>query len=370
MSAARPRQEALAALARRYPEDYRRIYQSIKDGEPISEITVAEWAEKWLVMRQQVVRPGTWVSDRSAVKWIVKTIGDKPLAGLAPSDMREVQFKQAAAGHSPTTVERSYRVLKLMLRDASEEGYEISERALRTRKVGKPARVDRQALPLEDARKILEVALKRRDSSRWVAALLQGMRPSEALGLRWSNVNLEEGIMTIEWQLKNLPYNEPRNPASGFRAPHDFESIHLKDSFHLVRPKTFAGVRTVPLVPWLRTELITWAAIAPPSPYDLVWPADNGGPMSSAVDRDEWYSMCEEADVWMTRMNGTKRPPLLYECRHTAATLLMASGADEKTLISILGHSKITATKAYLHTDETRKLAALETVGAQLGLHQ
>lgn len=364
-----PRKEALAALARRYPEDYRLIYQSIKDGRPISEVTVAEWAEKWLVMRRHVVRPGTWVSDRSGAKWIVQTLGDKPLAGLAPSDMREVQFRQAAAGHAPTTVDRTYRVLKLMLRDASEEGYEISERALRTRKIGKPARVDRQALPLEDARKILGVALKRRDSSRWVAALLQGMRPSEALGLRWSNVDLEESVMTIEWQLKNLPYNEPRNPASGFRIPHDFESIRLRDSYHLVRPKTFAGVRTVPIVPWLRTELIAWAAIAPPSPHDLVWPADNGGPLHSNADREEWYGICEEADVWLTKTDGSRRRPLLYECRHTAATLLLSSGADEKTLTSILGHSAITSTKAYLHTDETRKLQALQTVSEQLGLH-
>lgn len=62
------------------------------------------------------------------------------------------------------------------------------------------------------------------------------------------------------------------------------------------------------------------------------------------------------------------RRPLLYECRHTAATLLMAAGADETTLTSIVGHSKITSTKAYLHTDESRKLAALESVSTQLGV--
>ena len=55
MSAVRP--QALAALARRYPEDYQRIYQSIKEGAPIDEVTVAEWAETWVRLRTQTVRP-------------------------------------------------------------------------------------------------------------------------------------------------------------------------------------------------------------------------------------------------------------------------------------------------------------------------
>ena len=38
------RREALAALARRYPEEYRRIYAALKDGRPVDEVTVTEWA--------------------------------------------------------------------------------------------------------------------------------------------------------------------------------------------------------------------------------------------------------------------------------------------------------------------------------------
>ena len=32
-----PRRDALAILARRYSEDYQRIYQSVKAGAPVSE---------------------------------------------------------------------------------------------------------------------------------------------------------------------------------------------------------------------------------------------------------------------------------------------------------------------------------------------
>lgn len=362
------RQKALSALARRYPEDYRRIYESIKSGHPIDEVTVAEWAAEWLKLREKLVRPGTLCADRAAIdKWIIPTIGNKSLAGLQRADIRRVHEATEAAGLADSTTQRVHIVLKKMLSDAYEEGHDIPERTLRTKKLGGVGPSNRQALSVEDAKKVLHVAMKRPDASRWVAALLQGTRPAEVLGLRWSAVDLERSLMTIEWQLKAVPYRVPRNPESGFKVPRGFESIHLVNSLHLVRPKTHAGIRTVPLVPWLQTELITWSAIAPENPHDLVWSID-GNPITQDVDRAHWKSIVEEADVWVTNPDGTQRRPLLYECRHTAATLLMASGADETTITAIVGHSKIMSTQAYLHTDETRKLQALESVGAQLGI--
>lgn len=61
------RREALAALARRYPEEYRRIYAALKDGRPVDEVTVTEWAEQWLTMRERIVRPGSLAADKAAV---------------------------------------------------------------------------------------------------------------------------------------------------------------------------------------------------------------------------------------------------------------------------------------------------------------
>ena len=331
---------------------------------------MAEWAPQWLKLRERIVRPGTLSADRAAVtKWIVPTIGSKPLAGLQRSDIRAVHEAAEAAGLADSTVQRIHIVLRKMLGDAVEEGHDIPERTLRTRNPGGPGVSHRQALAVEDARKVLEVAMARRDASRWVAALLQGMRPAEARGLRWSSLDLDHGLMTVEWQLKQLPYRISRDRDSGFRVPRGFESIQLTGAYHLVRPKTTAGVRVVPLVPWLRTELAAWSAIAPQSPYDLVWSRD-GAPLNAAVDRKAWRDIVTTADVWVHLPDGSRRRPLLYEARHTAATLLMASGTDETTLTAIVGHSRITSTRAYLHTDETRKLAALSAVSAQLGLPQ
>lgn len=358
---------ALDALARRYPDDFRTIYQSIRDGHPLDEVTVGEWATQWLKLRERTVRPGTLDADRSAVhRWIVPTIGDQPLAGLRPADIRAVDTAAEDSGKAPTTVQRIHAVLQLMLTGALEEGHDIPQRALHV-KPPSAGRSQRQAMTAEQASRILHVAMARPDSSRWVAAILQGMRPAEALGLRWSEVDLDHGLMAIEWQLKALPYVELRQPESGFRIPRGFESIQLAGSLHLVRPKTRAGMRVVPLVPWLRTELSAWRAIAPESPHDLVW-TDCGAPIRQDRDRAEWRAIAEEADVWITQTDGTRRRPLLYECRHTAATLLASTGADDTTITSIVGHSSIASTQTYLHTDHKRQLEALTKASAQLGI--
>ncbi len=70
----------------------------------------------------------------------------------------------------------------------------------------------------------------------------------------------------------------------------------------------------------------------------------------------------------MTLPDGRTRRPLLYEARHTAATLLLAAGIDETTIKAVLGHSSVLSTQSYLHTDRTRTRAALVASAEMLGL--
>src|SRR5699024_9671412 len=144
-----------------------------------------------------------------------------------------------------------------------------------------------------------------------------------------------------------------------FRVPRGFESRHLVGAYHLVRPKTRAGIRVVPMVPWLADDLAAWHGRSPSSPFGLVWPRDDGNPRSAEFDRAQWYEIVDQAGVKMTLHDGQTRRPLLYEARHTAATLLLANGIDEPTIKAVLGHSSVLSTQSYLHTDQSRARAAL-----------
>ena len=78
----------------------------------------------------------------------------------------------------------------------------------------------------------------------------------------------------------------------------------------------------------------------------------------------------EEAKVEVTLPDGTRRRPLLYEARHTAATLLLANGVDETTIKAVLGHSSVLSTQSYLHTDRARTRAALSVSAEMVGLRR
>lgn len=331
-------------------------------------ITVKRWVDQWLAQRQRIVRPGTFVSDRSAVsRWIVPILGHLRLDALSPANVRRVAAVQEEAGLALPTMQRTHAVLAKILTDAVAEGYQVSQRARETSGPGTGAS-SRQALSIDDAMRILAVVVERPEASRWVAALVEGIRPAEALGLAWDMVDLDAATMTLAWQLKALPYFERRNPASGFRVPRGFESRHLVGAYHLVRPKTRAGVRVVPIVPWLAEALDAWRGCAPPSPFNLVWPREDGSPRSAEFDRAQWYEIVDQAGVAVTLPGGATRRPLLYEARHTAATLLLANGIDETTIRAVLGHSSVLSTQSYLHTDRTRTRAALAESAKMLGL--
>ncbi|MFT8396229.1 tyrosine-type recombinase/integrase [Propionibacterium sp.] len=331
-------------------------------------ITVKRWADRWLEQRQRIVRPGTYVSDRSGIRrWIVPAIGHLRLEALVPADIRKITAIQEDAGLALATMQRTHAVLGKILSDAVAEGYRVPQRA---REAGSPGigSSPRQPLSAEAAAKILAVAATRPDASRWVAALVEGLRPAEALGLTWDMVDLQAETMTLAWQLKALPYVELREPGSGFRVPRGFESRHIHGAYHLVRPKTRAGSRVIPLVPWLVEALSSWADCAPSSPCGLVWPRDDGTPQSAEQDRRQWYEIAKEAGIEVTLPDGTSRRPLLYEARHTAATLLLANGIDETTIKAVLGHSSVLSTQSYLHTDRTRTRAALAASAEKVGL--
>lgn len=336
--------------------------------------SIKVWAERWLENRADTLRPKTWKTDRSQVaNSIIPAIGHRRLDQLSPADIRAVHRYMETAGAAASSIQRAHVTLGKMLRDAMVEGYNVPQRVLLIEGPG-VGNNDRVAIPLPDALAILRVASQRPDASRWVAALLQGMRPAECLGLTWDKVDFGSGQIDVSWQLQPLPYKVARDRSSGFRVPRGHEVRQLVDTMHLVKPKTKAGKRVIPLVPWMSAALLAWREVAPPSPHGLVWPGLDGGPQTDKDDRAVWYSICDAAQVAITEANPGEGPevhgrlPDLYEARHTVATLLRAAGVDDATITAIMGHASILSTQAYLHTDQTRTLAALSSIAGTLGL--
>ena len=127
-------------------------------------------------------------------------------------------------------------------------------------------------------------------------------------------------------------------------------------------PKTRAGVRVIPMTPWMHAALKEREKTAPDS--ILVWANDDGTVRDEKQDAAEWKELQDAA--------GVRKPGgeyyTLHECRHTAATILLVLGVDPLVVIRILGHSSILSTQRYQHVDMELMRKALEGVASTLRL--
>lgn len=328
--------------------------------------TVKAWSDEWLGIVERTLRPHSYTATRSAVRvWIVPTIGRRRLSELTPGDVRAVSDAMRREGRKESSQRRVRSVLDRMLADARAEGHAVPARVLEV-KAPAPNASDRSAMGVEQAVAVLKEAARTPHASRWVAALLQGMRQGEALGLTWDQVDLDRGALVLSWQLQPLPYRVTRDRASGFRTPDGYEATQLDGRLHLVRPKSRAGWRVIPLVPWMVTALEKWQKVAPDNPYGLVWPRLDGKPVRTKDDDAEWYGLQDAAKV----KHPTRKRFTVHEARHTTATLLLEAGVSPEVITQIMGHSSWATTRGYLHADTTRLVSALEKVAERLALSQ
>lgn len=344
--------------------------------------TVKTWSDKWLDMQARKRRPKSVQANTGNVRnWIVPTIGHKRLTALTPADIRAIGNAVLAAGLSTSTAHQAQSTAVTMLRAARREGHSIPERVVALQKEGgvelmPMAEGDRDTIPTPDAIALLVAASAHpQEAARWGLAMLAGLRPGEACGLRWADVDLDQQTVTVEWQRQELTYLDKNDKSRGFRVPTNHESRHLTGTHHLVRPKNKRGYRVVPLVDDVAAALRAWQKIAPDNPWGLVFTDTDtragriGRPLvrSKKLDAKHWLEIQDAAQVAHVEDN-TGRRYAVYELRHTTATLLWMLGTPPPVIEQIVGHSAAISRKYYAHTNLDDARRALAPVGDLLRL--
>ena len=82
-----------------------------------------------------------------------------------------------------------------------------------------PKRAESSPLTADEARLVLAAASQMRNAARWTVALALGLRQSEALGLQWSDIDLELGTLSVRRGLhrvrgQGLVFEEPKSARS------------------------------------------------------------------------------------------------------------------------------------------------------------
>jgi integrase len=330
--------------------------------------TVKAWADEWLELTQRNLSPKSWGTNAGQIRrWVIPTIGHVRLAEISHADLRAIAAAQRKAGQAASSIARCRAVTLKMLKDAITEGHPVPGEvvAVQPRAKRKGPKKDREGLAIGEALSVLQTAREHLPHhSRWDLAFLQGLRQGEALGLTWELVDLEAGLLTVSWQLQPLPYIDRRDKALGFRVPDDYEARRLDGGLHLVRPKTAAGERVIPLVPWAVETLSAWRDVAPDNAHGLVWSRLDGRPIDKHVDLEEWKGLQGAAEIG----HPAGRYYHGHEIRNTTATLLTEAGVDPFIITAILGHTDIETSRIYVTRRAQQARPAMEAVAAALQL--
>lgn len=361
--------------------------------------TVKQWVETYLELRTQPPKPlspnGYKAAAQPLHRWVVPTIGHRRVADLTPADIRKVDQAQYSATSirggklSTSTVANTRRQLITCLNHAKAEGAAVKENVFLVAKPGM-GKSDRVPIDLAGTLRCLAVAQTLPHGLRWALTLLYGARQGEMLGLVEKDpltgepcIDFDAGLIRLAWQLQTIDYINPRRKTLGFKIPPDYDAVHLSGRYHLVRPKSDAGARELPMIEPIEQAMRDWLDNArPANPWGLAFPTANGLPCSESQDRAEWYAIQYTASVDDEPVGAyagpRDLPPVfhpsgeryyyIHECRNLAASELDVAGASDLVVTSLLGHTSITTSRRYQRADLDAKREAIEAVAKRLGI--
>jgi integrase len=167
------------------------------------------------------------------------------------------------------------------------------------------------------ARKFLKAAKKERLGPVFSVALAVGLRLGEALGLRWSDVDVAKRTLTVEQALQRvdgkLAFVEPKSDKSRRTVVLPQAAVDT-----LKRQKT-------------RQQRERLAAGSGWQQSNLVFTSTIGTPLDERNVRRAFKEILKKAELPLIR---------IHDLRHTAATLLLAQGVHPKSCRKSLGIRK------------------------------
>jgi integrase len=259
---------------------------------------------------------------RFALNHVRQHLGGRLLQKLRPTDLAGFYATLARAGLAPRTIKLIHAVLHRAFGQAKAWGVIRDNPA----EIAKPPKAPDQETPMLQPNQAAALLERLHGHPLFLIASLAlgtGMRRNEILGLRWQDVDLDVGRLTVERALE-------QTKAHGIRVK---------------GPKTKRGRRTISVSPHIVAELRQhWreqqeqrlaAGLGKAPDSSPVLAAIDGGYLSPEALSKAWPGVV--AAIGMPRVR-------LHSLRHTHASMLIAAGVDILTVSRRLGHASPTIT--------------------------
>jgi integrase len=283
--------------------------------------TVEHYLASWLEAIKPTIEYSAWKRHGEFVRLhIAPAIGTLRLTALTPQHVQALYSDRLATGLSSSTVHHLHATLHKALKDA--ERLRLVARNVTTL-VNVPRMAESEIRPLtrEEARILLDVASSERLYAMYALSLATGLRQSELLGLQWPELDLDQSLARVRWQLKredgHWVWKQPKTRRSR-------RQIALS-------PSTVAALRAHQSAQQLER------AHAGPAweDHELVFCTRLGRPLSARNIYRAFQGLLKKARLPQIRF---------HDLRHTAATLLLAGRVNPKVVSEMLGHSTVAIT--------------------------
>lgn len=184
--------------------------------------TVEGWLEHWLEnIAAPNLRPTSLAAYRTAIrKHLLQGVDQHRLDRLKPAHLERLYRKMVSNGAGPATAHQVQRTIRTALgvrrsdvvMSAATSRRWLSRRGFRWRRSSPTT--SRRSAPFSRPRRG-----DRPNRARWAIALALGLRQGEVLGLRWSDVDLERGLLWVrKSRLRPIYRHGAAAPAEGSRA--------------------------------------------------------------------------------------------------------------------------------------------------------
>lgn len=318
-----------------------------------SKVTVSEYLDDWLAAGQRHWRQSTHDSYVRALRPVREVIGSKRLQQVTRADVEKVARDMLATGgrdgtgRSGRTVSLALTILRKAFQDAVMD--DVLARNVVDR-VKKP-RAEHHEMSTWTAAQV-RTFLAHVDDDPLVGLwhlTMRGLRRGEVVGLRWSDVDLTEGVVHVRQTRVQVGHRVVVGP-----------------------PKTARGRRTIPLDPEALDALrrthrrtVTDAKVVPLRQRGAKRDDDRlvavdalGEPLHPEVYGDMFERHARAAGLPRIR---------LHDARHTALTLLLGQGVPVHVVARFAGHDPSVTLRTYAHVTDDSARAASAALGALYG---
>ena len=310
--------------------------------------TVTMWMNEWFENVAKIkVRPSSHQTYRGYINHhITPNIGDLPLEKLTTMDLQKlyrkllnkgrvdrVEAKQQPKGLSAKTVRNINQVISSAMDFAVAQKI-IPENPCKAVALPKVEHKEMQTIPAEQLQAFLQEAKATGVYEMYYIELATGLRRGELLGLKWTDIDWQNGIIKVRRQIARVGGQIVEAP------------LKTKNSYRTVTISQQA------------IEVLKQQEEKTNDEY--VFPSPNGGPISPDSVNNMLKRVLARAGIPKVRF---------HDLRHTFATIALQNGVDIQTVSGMLGHFSAGFTlDTYAHVTTAAQKEAADTMGNVLNV--